>query len=203
MPLGPQALRPDSARCDLCNRESDQFKSYNMFSRVIPLPDKTISLTQEGSAPLKQEIVFRARVYKVCTRCNNRKMVFLVVALAMLAGWIWLAIESDGPLFPLIGLVIIIAYAIVSGQFLPVQRLVHRIRRERRAAFQAENPDLRFRVETLTDGAYRMRTSVNLPDRIIKRCGACKKEVPASSKVGDSCPHCSVRWGWEDKLPSG
>jgi hypothetical protein len=129
-------------------------------------------------------------------------MVFLVVALAMLAGWTWLAIESDSPLFPLIGLVIIISYAMVSGRFLPVQRLVRPLRRELRAAVEAENPDLRFRVETLTDAAYRMRTSSNLPDRIIKRCGACKKEVPASSKVGDSCPHCSVRWGWEDNQKS-
>jgi len=189
-------------RCDLCGRETGPFNSYTIFSRVVPMPNKTISLTQSRSAPLTQETGFRARAYQVCGRCNNRKMVFLVVALAMLAGWTWLAIESDSPLFPLIGLVIIISYAMVSGRFLPVQRLVRPLRRELRAAVEAENPDLRFRVETLTDAAYRMRTSSNLPDRIIKRCGACKKEVPASSKVGDSCPHCSVRWGWEDNQKS-
>ncbi len=31
-------------------------------------------------------------------------------------------------------------------------------------------------------------------------CGSCKKSVPASSKVGDRCPHCGVRWGYENKL---
>jgi len=29
-------------------------------------------------------------------------------------------------------------------------------------------------------------------------CGSCKKAVSASSKVGDRCPHCGVRWGYEN-----
>jgi tRNA(Ile2) C34 agmatinyltransferase TiaS len=28
-------------------------------------------------------------------------------------------------------------------------------------------------------------------------CGSCKKAVSASSQVGDRCPHCGVRWGYE------
>ncbi|MBX2963693.1 MAG: hypothetical protein KF687_14365 [Cyclobacteriaceae bacterium] len=30
-----------------------------------------------------------------------------------------------------------------------------------------------------------------------KRCGKCSKEVSINSKVGDTCPHCGVRWGYE------
>jgi predicted RNA-binding Zn-ribbon protein involved in translation (DUF1610 family) len=44
-----------------------------------------------------------------------------------------------------------------------------------------------------------MRQGTDVMTRTVKRCGACKAEVPASSKVGDNCPHCGVRWGWEDK----
>ena len=30
-----------------------------------------------------------------------------------------------------------------------------------------------------------------------KSCGACGKPVSSTSKVGDICPHCGVRWGYE------
>lgn len=29
-------------------------------------------------------------------------------------------------------------------------------------------------------------------------CGKCYKKVAASSKIGDYCPHCGVRWGYEN-----
>jgi competence protein ComGC len=32
---------------------------------------------------------------------------------------------------------------------------------------------------------------------VSKSCGACGKKVSKSSKVGDTCPHCGVRWGYE------
>jgi hypothetical protein len=31
-----------------------------------------------------------------------------------------------------------------------------------------------------------------------KSCGACQKPVSSYSKVGDYCPHCYVRWGYEN-----
>lgn len=31
-----------------------------------------------------------------------------------------------------------------------------------------------------------------------KSCGSCHKPVSVSSKVGDYCPHCRVRWGYEN-----
>ena len=44
------------------------------------------------------------------------------------------------------------------------------------------------------------------PDRSIttisKRCGACGEGVANTSKVGDICPHCGVRWGYETKTTS-
>lgn len=33
--------------------------------------------------------------------------------------------------------------------------------------------------------------------RTEKNCSSCKAVVPLSSKVGDTCPHCRVRWGAE------
>lgn len=32
---------------------------------------------------------------------------------------------------------------------------------------------------------------------VSKQCGKCGREVSASAKVGDRCPHCGVRWGRE------
>lgn len=31
-----------------------------------------------------------------------------------------------------------------------------------------------------------------------KSCGSCHKPVSSSAKVGDYCPHCGVRWGYEN-----
>ncbi len=31
-----------------------------------------------------------------------------------------------------------------------------------------------------------------------KSCGSCQKPVSSSSQVGDYCPHCHVRWGYEN-----
>lgn len=31
-----------------------------------------------------------------------------------------------------------------------------------------------------------------------KSCGSCGKAVSVKSKVGDRCPHCGVRWGYEN-----
>jgi uncharacterized protein YgiM (DUF1202 family) len=31
-----------------------------------------------------------------------------------------------------------------------------------------------------------------------KSCGSCQKPVSAYSEVGDYCPHCGVRWGYEN-----
>ena len=33
---------------------------------------------------------------------------------------------------------------------------------------------------------------------IKKNCGSCQGIVSASSKIGDYCPHCGVRWGYEN-----
>lgn len=33
-----------------------------------------------------------------------------------------------------------------------------------------------------------------------KSCGACGKSVSSSSKVGDRCPHCGVKWGYERRI---
>jgi hypothetical protein len=30
-----------------------------------------------------------------------------------------------------------------------------------------------------------------------KRCDHCGRTVPSNSKVGDTCPYCGVRWGFE------
>jgi hypothetical protein len=32
---------------------------------------------------------------------------------------------------------------------------------------------------------------------VSKNCSACGKQVPNSSQVGDTCPNCGVRWGYE------
>lgn len=31
-----------------------------------------------------------------------------------------------------------------------------------------------------------------------KSCGSCQKEVSVNSRVGMRCPHCGVRWGYEN-----
>jgi len=187
------------ARCDLCGREAAPAKPYTLLSRVVTRLEKTISLAPPETASLTSDTKFKAHDFAVCSRCHGRKNVYLIISLALLAGWVWMAVESKGPLFPLLGLFVIFGFAIGSGRFLPVQRLARRIRRERKAAVAAASPGLRFYVEVLTPAAHHMRAQSRLADISIKRCGACKKEVPASSKVGDFCPHCGVQWGAETK----
>ncbi len=187
------------ARCDLCGREATPAKPYTLLSRLVPRPEKRISLEPTDSSSLSSETSFRTHDFTVCSRCHGRKMVYLVVSLVMLACWVWLALRSQGPLFPLIGLVVIFAFVIGSGRFLPVQRLARRVRRERRASIP---PGARFRIEVLTPEAHQMRIRGPMAGIIIKRCESCKKEVPASSQVGDYCPHCGVRWDRENKVPS-
>jgi hypothetical protein len=192
---GPAAV----VRCDLCGREAKPAKPYTLLSRVVPRPEKRISLEPTDSSSLSSETTFTTHDFAVCPLCHGRKTVYLVISLAMLAGWVWLALKSRGPLFPLIGLVVILAFVIGSGRFLPVQRLARRIRRERRRAVSAAHPGLRFYVETLTPEAQRMRQQFPAAKIMVKRCEACKREVPLSSKAGELCPHCGVRWGSETK----
>ncbi len=33
-----------------------------------------------------------------------------------------------------------------------------------------------------------------------KSCGGCGKSVPGSSRAGDRCPHCGVKWGSEQVM---
>ena len=47
------------------------------------------------------------------------------------------------------------------------------------------------------DKAYAQTTT-----SVSKSCGKCGKSVSASSKVGDRCPHCGVRWGYENTSSS-
>jgi len=35
-----------------------------------------------------------------------------------------------------------------------------------------------------------------------KSCGSCHKAVSSYAKVGDYCPHCHVRWGYENTTTS-
>jgi len=37
---------------------------------------------------------------------------------------------------------------------------------------------------------------------VSKNCGKCGKAVSSSSKIGDTCPHCGVRWGYENTSTS-
>jgi uncharacterized protein YgiM (DUF1202 family) len=40
--------------------------------------------------------------------------------------------------------------------------------------------------------------SVAQSNTVSKNCGSCKKDVSANSKVGQTCPHCRVKWGYEN-----
>ncbi|MEA5405942.1 SH3 domain-containing protein [Arcicella sp. DC2W] len=46
-------------------------------------------------------------------------------------------------------------------------------------------------IESIYSQTYSTTTTAN--------CGKCGKTVSSSAKVGDSCPHCGVRWGKENK----
>jgi predicted RNA-binding Zn-ribbon protein involved in translation (DUF1610 family) len=35
-----------------------------------------------------------------------------------------------------------------------------------------------------------------------KSCGSCQKDVSINSKIGMTCPHCGVRWGYENEYKS-
>jgi hypothetical protein len=169
MPSNPRDRPGVPARCDLCGRETAVAKPYTILSRVVPLPEKRSSLEPAATSFLSSETRFRTHDFGLCTRCHGRKIVYLVVALALLAGWIGLAAASKGPGLPLIGLAVILAFLLGAAPFLPVQRLVRRIRRERREAVSAHSPGLRFRIETLTPAAYRMRQQVPQAKIPVKR----------------------------------
>jgi uncharacterized protein YgiM (DUF1202 family) len=36
-----------------------------------------------------------------------------------------------------------------------------------------------------------------------KSCGSCGKEVSSGAKIGQRCPHCNVKWGYENKKDGG
>jgi Spy/CpxP family protein refolding chaperone len=52
--------------------------------------------------------------------------------------------------------------------------------------------DQKSKLAKLMSGKQRSTTSFS----VAKRCGSCSKSVPSSSSVGDTCPHCGVRWGF-------
>jgi hypothetical protein len=186
-------------RCDLCGRVSPRMKAYRLYSRVIPLPAKKVSLEPTGVSSLTSETQLKAHDFSVCSRCHDRKTIFLIISAVMLAGWIWLALRSDSPLFPLLGFFAILGFAATSGRDLPVQRLVRHIKRERRAAMASVAPGLNFRIEALTQSAFQMHDRNPAGLGGAKWCESCKRGVPISSKVGDRCPHCGVVWEREIK----
>ncbi len=105
------------ARCDLCGREAAPAKPYTLLSRVVPGPEKTISLASPETASLTSDTKFKAHDFAVCSRCHGRKNVYLIISLALLAGWVWMAVESKGPLFPLLGLFVIFGFAIPPPRY--------------------------------------------------------------------------------------
>lgn len=194
---GAPAQPPSQERCSLCGRADPRVVPYRLLSRVVQLPEKSESFSLEKIPEPIAGTEFKAEDFTVCRRCHNRKMIFLVLSMALLAGWIWLAIESKGPGLPMLGFFALFVFMFSFNPFLPVQRLARHIRRARRAEAAAAHPGLRFRVEVLTEGALAIRSQAPSFDRLVKHCGTCGKEVPSSSKVGDHCPHCGRRWGWE------
>jgi len=46
------------------------------------------------------------------------------------------------------------------------------------------------------------QTNAQTTTTVSKKCGKCQKPVSSSSKVGDTCPHCGVRWGYENTTTS-
>ena len=115
----------------------------------------------------------------------------------MTGAWIWLALRSKGPGPFLVGALVLAAFMFASGPFLPVQRLARRIKKERRRAFASAHPGVRFYVKTLTPAALPYHQKAPAAGINVKKCTACHREVPLTSKAGDFCPHCGVLWGSE------
>lgn len=44
--------------------------------------------------------------------------------------------------------------------------------------------------------------TANAQTHVSKRCGSCHKPVSANSRVGQRCPHCGVKWGYENESRS-
>jgi hypothetical protein len=173
---------------------------YRLFSRVVQLPGKSESLSLEKLSKPIAVPEYQAEDFTVCRRCNNRKMLFLALSIALLAGWTWLAIESEGPGLPLLGFFALLVFMFSFNPFLPIQRLARRIRRARRAETAAACPGLRFRVDVLTNGALAIRAYDSATNPLVKHCGNCGEEVPLCARVGDHCPRCGTRWGCEKEI---
>ncbi|MEW6076653.1 MAG: hypothetical protein AB1724_02445 [Thermodesulfobacteriota bacterium] len=62
---------------------------------------------------------------------------------------------------------------------------------DEKATLDKNGNPLPFDPEDLT---FNVGSSTTL---ISKSCSACGNRVSNSSKVGDTCPHCGVRWGYE------
>jgi len=185
------------ARCDLCGREAVPGRPYTLLSQVVTRPEKKVSLEPTDTAPLRSEVGFKSHDFIVCSRCHGRKFVFLGAALVMTGVWIGLALRSKGPGPFLIGALVLVAFMFASGPFLPVQRLARRIKKEQRRAFASAHPGLRFYVKTLTPAALPYHQKAPAAGITVKKCTACHREVPLTSKAGDLCPHCGVLWGSE------
>lgn len=197
MTLSPAATSKVHDHCDLCGRDAMPGRPYTLLSQVVMRPEKKPSLEPTATASLSAEAGSKSHDFIVCSRCHGRKFVFLGAAIVMMGVWIWLALRSKGPGPFLIGALALVAVMFASGPFLPVQRLARRIKKERRGAFMSAHPGVRFYVKTLTPSALPYHQKAPAVEVKVKKCTACRREVPLTSKAGDFCPYCGVRWGSE------
>jgi hypothetical protein len=57
---------------------------------------------------------------------------------------------------------------------------------------------MKTKLRTLLLIGFSLILTVTLNAQTSKSCGQCHKAVSVYSKVGDYCPHCHVRWGYEN-----
>ena len=57
---------------------------------------------------------------------------------------------------------------------------------------------MKTKLRTLLLIGFSSILTVTLNAQTSKSCGQCHKAVSVYSKVGDYCPHCHVRWGYEN-----
>ena len=57
---------------------------------------------------------------------------------------------------------------------------------------------MKTKLRTLILIGFSLILTVTLNAQTSKSCGQCHKAVSVYSKVGDYCPHCHVRWGYEN-----
>ena len=124
------------ATCDVCGRSAPVARRYALLSRRLRVADERPAWERDGRELPPEEPDFQVHEFSTCAACERRKVIVWALAAAGLALWVPLVWKHAGLGFAY--LLFFLSGMFALARFTPVNRLLRRLRQERRAEF----PDL-------------------------------------------------------------